>query len=132
MMGRFDATRKALVRRVIFHYLDERLIGGLFSPGKLVESHDIPVSYYANSAAGIVDKQLRDRDLAARNKLPVRRKFRIDMRLSGSFGPSSIFEAFSNRLQVGHQLDVFGDVLAHLIYEEVYPELGSRCRLSGF
>ena len=41
-------------------------------------------------------------------------------------GTASAFggQAFGNGLQIGHQLDVFGDILPDLVNEEVQPEVG--------
>ena len=57
-----DPAGEGLVGHIVLHDVDQRLVGGLLAAGKLVKGDNVPVPHEANSAVGIVDKELRNRD----------------------------------------------------------------------
>ena len=77
---------EGLVGHIVFHDVDQRLVRCLLSTGEFIKGHDIPVADKANAPVRVVHEELRDRHLATRNQLTMRRKLRIDVRLARPLG----------------------------------------------
>ena len=60
-----DAAREGLVRHVVFHDIDQRLVGRLLPSGKLVKGDYIPKANQPDPAVRIVDEELGNADLSS-------------------------------------------------------------------
>ena len=135
---RLDAAGERLVRHVVLHDVDERLVGALLLARELVEGDDIPVADQADAPVGVVDEQLRDGDLATGDEHAVRRELREDVRLAGALGAEldEVVVALDERDQP-HELDELGPPAEQLgvepdgLHEQVDPLVGGELAPRG-
>ncbi len=137
-LGSVDAgaARERLVREVVLHHVDEVLVGA--SVGReLVERDAVPVTNQADAAAGVVDEELGDGDLATGDEDAVRGELAERVRLAGALRPEfdDVVVALDERDQAsqGDELAALVELLgveADRLHEQVDPFLG-RERFAG-
>ena len=82
-----DAPGERLVRHVVLHDVDQRLVGALPLAGELVEGNHIPVADQPDAAVGVVDEEFRDGDLSAGDQHAVGRELGVDVGLACALRP---------------------------------------------
>ena len=130
---RLDATGERLVRHVVLHDVDERLVGALLLARELVERDDVPVADQADASVGVVDEELRDGDLATGDEHPVGRELREDVGLAGALGAEldEVVVALDERDQA-HELEELAATAEQFgvepdgLHEQVDPLIGGE------